>query len=42
MDINMPHMNGIECLEEIRKINADAIEIMCTADVQAKSTERAL
>lgn len=42
MDITMPHMSGMECLEEIRKVSADAIVIMCTADIQAQSLEKAL
>jgi two-component system, chemotaxis family, chemotaxis protein CheY len=42
MDITMPVMGGLECLEEIMKIDHRARVIMCTADVQIKSLERAL
>ena len=37
LDITMPVMDGIQALEEIKKIDADAVIIMCTADVQPKS-----
>ena len=42
MDITMPEMNGMECLEEIMKINGKAIVIMCTADVQIQSIGKAM
>jgi two-component system, chemotaxis family, chemotaxis protein CheY len=41
MDITMPHMNGVECLAEIKKVSASAIVIMCTADIQVQSLEKA-
>lgn len=41
LDITMPVMGGLETLEEIIKISRDAIVIMCTADIQPKSIERA-
>lgn len=31
MDITMPEMNGLEALREIRKVDQDAKEIMCSA-----------
>ena len=31
MDITMPEVNGIEAVKEIKKINADAKIIMCSA-----------
>lgn len=31
MDITMPEMNGIEALKEIKKIDASAKVVMCTA-----------
>lgn len=42
MDITMPVMGGLECLEEIKKIDHQARVVMCTADIQIKSLERAL
>lgn len=42
MDITMPVMGGLECLEAIMKVNQQARIIMCTADIQIKSLERAL
>lgn len=42
MDITMPVMDGMQCLEEIKKIHRNAVVIMCTADVQAQSYERAM
>lgn len=42
MDITMPQMSGMECLEEIMKISTDAVVIMCTADIQTQSLEKAL
>ncbi|AVQ99913.1 response regulator [Oceanobacillus sp. M65] len=31
MDITMPEMNGVEALKEIKKLDADAKVIMCSA-----------
>lgn len=31
MDITMPEMNGVEAVKEIKKINANATVIMCSA-----------
>jgi two-component system chemotaxis response regulator CheY len=42
MDITMPEMNGMECLEKIMAINDKAIVIMCTADVQIQSIGKAM
>lgn len=42
MDITMPIMGGLECLEEIMKVNQKAKVVMCTADIQIKSLDRAL
>jgi DNA-binding response OmpR family regulator len=30
LDINMPQMNGIECLRKIKELNKDALVIMAT------------
>lgn len=32
MDINMPNMNGIECIEGIRKVDPGAIIIVCSSE----------
>ena len=42
MDITMPVMGGLECLEEIMRFDAKARIVMCTADIQIKSLQRAL
>jgi two-component system chemotaxis response regulator CheY len=42
MDITMPVMGGLECLEKIMQNDPRACVIMCTADIQIKSLERAL
>ena len=41
LDVNMPAMGGIRCLEEIKKIDEKAIIIMCTANVQSKAVLKA-
>lgn len=41
LDITMPVMDGIQCLEQIKSLNADAVVVMCTADIQPKSIARA-
>jgi two-component system, chemotaxis family, chemotaxis protein CheY len=42
MDITMPVMGGLECLEAIMQFDHRARIVMCTADIQIKSLERAL
>jgi len=37
LDITMPVMDGITCLEAIKKIDESSVVVMCTADVQPKS-----
>lgn len=41
MDLTMPKMNGMEALQEIKKISPDAIVVMATADRQ-KETKKEL
>lgn len=33
MDINMPKMSGIECLDAIRKVDPDALVVMCSSEI---------
>ncbi|MFN3531884.1 MAG: response regulator [Candidatus Brocadia sp.] len=42
MDVTMPVMDGIQALEAIKKIDNNAIVIMCTADVQMQSVSKAM
>ncbi len=37
MDLTMPVMDGVQALQEIIKIDSQAIVVVCTADVQMKS-----
>jgi two-component system, chemotaxis family, chemotaxis protein CheY len=41
LDITMARMDGMQCLEQIRKVNQEAIVVMCTADIQPKSAAKA-
>lgn len=41
MDLTMPKMNGMEALQEIKKISPEAIVVMVTADRQ-KETKKEL
>lgn len=40
LDMTMPVMSGIQALEEIKKIDENAIVIVITADVQPKTIEK--
>ncbi len=42
MDLTMPVMDGIQSLEEIMKIDENAVVIVSTADVQPKSIFKVL
>lgn len=37
MDINMPKMSGIECLETIRKFDSNAIVVMCSSEINPET-----
>jgi len=37
MDINMPKLGGIECLEAIRKFDHHAIVVMCSSEINPES-----
>lgn len=41
LDITMAYMNGMQCLEQIKKLDREAVVVMCTADIQPRSAERA-
>ncbi len=42
MDLTMPVMDGMKALEEIKKIDENAVVIVSTADVQPKSIFKVL
>ncbi len=42
MDLTMPVMDGIQALEEIKKVDKNAVVIVSTADVQPKSIDKVL
>ncbi len=42
LDLTMPRMAGLECLERMRALAPRAIIVVITADVQARSISRAL
>ena len=42
MDVTMPVMDGIQALEAIKKIDNNAIVIICTADIQMQSVNKAM
>ena len=37
MDINMPKIGGIECLEAIRKFDPHAVVVMCSSEINPES-----
>ena len=40
LDFNMPNMNGIGCLSEIRKDDNKAIVIMCSSEMNPESLKK--
>jgi two-component system chemotaxis response regulator CheY len=42
LDFNMPNMNGLECLAEIRKADNKAIVIMCSSEINPESLKKML
>lgn len=42
MDFNMPNMNGMDCLAEIRNIDTKAIVIMCSSEINPESLKKML
>ena len=41
MDINMPNMDGMDCLEQIIKVNPDAVVVMCSSEINLESVQKA-
>jgi two-component system chemotaxis response regulator CheY len=41
LDITMANMDGMQCLEQIKMLDRDAVVVMCTADIQPKSAQKA-
>lgn len=42
LDLTMPVMTGFEALDEIKKIDKNAVVIVVTADIQKKTVDRVL
>ncbi len=42
LDLNMPNMTGMECLEEIRKADNKAIVIICSSEINPESMQKML
>jgi two-component system chemotaxis response regulator CheY len=42
LDLTMPVMDGVQALEEMKRVDMNSIIIVATADVQAKSIERVM
>jgi YesN/AraC family two-component response regulator len=41
LDVNMPHMDGIQTLKKLREINPDVVVIMLTSLANRETVERA-
>ena len=41
MDINMPNMDGMDCLEQIIKVNPDAVVVMCSSEINPETIQKA-
>ena len=41
LDITMARMDGMQCLEQIKMLDREAVVVMCTADIQPKSAQKA-
>jgi two-component system chemotaxis response regulator CheY len=41
MDINMPNMDGMACLEQIIKTNPRAVVVMCSSEINLESSQKA-
>jgi two-component system chemotaxis response regulator CheY len=41
MDINMPNMDGMDCLEQVIKVNPKAVVVMCSSEINPESIQKA-
>jgi len=41
-DLTMPVMDGMQALEKMKEIRKDALIVVCSADIQPRSIERAM
>ena len=41
MDINMPNMDGMDCLKQIIKVIPNAVVVMCSSEVTPESIQKA-
>jgi CheY-like chemotaxis protein len=41
MDINMPNMDGMDCLAQIIKVNPRAVVVMCSSEINPESIRKA-
>jgi two-component system, chemotaxis family, chemotaxis protein CheY len=42
LDLTMPVMDGVQALEEMKKHDPNAVVVVATADIQAKSIEKVM
>ena len=41
MDINMPNMDGMDCLKQIIKIIPNAVVVMCSSEINPETIQKA-
>ncbi len=41
MDINMPNMDGMDCLKQVIKVNPKAVVVMCSSEINPESIQKA-
>jgi two-component system chemotaxis response regulator CheY len=41
LDINMPKLDGLDCLEQIKRYKPEACVVMCSGDIQPRSLDKA-
>lgn len=42
LDINMPNMDGMACLEQIIKTNPRAVVVMCSSEINPESSQKVI